>query len=146
MSPACNTCAIGILLILKQQPSPGCLVIMSHIVLYPGYAVAMQMRRLLQVQRRIRLCGQRLLTDRRIKCAQAPVRASAMDQTLLGATANSPIHLTTLAAVAQHAQQGHFHSLQAFAGAVRRAVAGTCLAVEDRVARQIRQGRPASTG
>lgn len=69
-----------------------------------------------------------------------------MEQNLPGATSNSPTHLATLAAAAQHAQQGHFHSLQAFAGAVRRAVAVTCLAVEDRVARQIEQGRPASTG
>ena len=106
----------------------------------------MQKQRLLQVERRIRLCGQRLLTDRRIKCAQAPVRASAMDQNLPGATANSPIPLTTLAVVAHHAQQGHFHSLQAFAGAVRRAIAGLCRAVEDRAARQIRQGRPAGSG
>lgn len=69
-----------------------------------------------------------------------------MDPHLIGATPHSPSHLTTLAEVAQHAQQGDSHTLQAFAGAVRRAVAGTCLAVEGRVSRQTRQGRPASAG
>ncbi|KAL3131265.1 hypothetical protein ABBQ38_000562 [Trebouxia sp. C0009 RCD-2024] len=99
-----------------------------------------------EVQRRIRLCGQRLLTDRRIKCAQAPERASAMEPPSPGATPNSSTPLTTLAAVAQHAQQGQFHSMQAFVRAVRKAVVGTCLAVKGRLARQDRQGRPASTG
>lgn len=69
-----------------------------------------------------------------------------MDPNLPGATPSSRTHLTSLAAVAQHAQQGRFHTLQAFAEAAGRAVAGSCLAVQDRVARQIRQGRPASTG
>lgn len=69
-----------------------------------------------------------------------------MDPISPGAAPHSPSHLTTLAGVAQQAQQGHFHSLQAFAGAVRRAVAGICLAVEGRLARQVRQGRPASAG
>ena len=101
---------------------------------------------LLQVQRRLNLCGQQLLTDRRIKCAQAPVTASRTDPAAAGADPDGPKQVISLAAVAQRAQRGQFDSLEAFAGAVRQAVASICQSVEGRVKRQGKHSKPGQAG
>ena len=100
---------------------------------------------LVQVQRRLKLCGQQLLRDRRIKCAQASVTADKADPIALRADPNiaragsqCPKQVVSLAAVAQHAQQGCFESMDAFAEAVRSAVASICSVVEARLRRQSR--------
>ena len=120
----------------------------------------------LQVQKRIKLCGQQLLRDSRIKCAQAyviiranhdPPRADSNGpvagpegpravQNGPEADTDSPRQLVSLAAVAQQAQQGQFKTLDTFTRAVRKAVAGICLAAEGRLARQNKQVRAGSAG
>ena len=104
----------------------------------------------MQVQRRLKLCGQQLLTDRRIKCACASVTADKADMTAIRADpsiamagSENPKQVMTLVAVAQHAQQGCFEGMDAFAEAVRGAVASICSAVEARLRRQSRHSRVA---
>ncbi len=107
----------------------------------------------MQVQRRLKLCGEQLLNDRRIKCAQAPVTANRADPTAArddlsttGADAGGPKQVASLAAVAQRAQHGQFDSLEAFAEAVRQIVASVCQSVEDRVKHQGRHSKPGQAG
>ena len=120
----------------------------------------------LQVQKRIKLCGQQLLRDNRIKCAQAhvniranqdPPRAdsdgplagperSRAAQSGPGADTDRPRQLVSLAAVAKQAQQGQFKGQQAFSRAVRKAVAGICLAAEGKSARQNKHLRGGGAG
>ena len=108
---------------------------------------------LTQVQRCLKLCGQQLLNDRRIKCAQAHVTANRADPTgaradlsIAGADPDGPKQIVSLAAVAQRAQRGQFDSLEAFAEAVRQTVARICQSVEDRVKRQGRHSKPGQAG
>ena len=100
----------------------------------------------MQVQQRLQLCGQHLCMDRRLKYAQAPVRASELVSDFAQAGPNGHSPPLRLAVVAQQAQQGHFEGLAAFAGAVRRAVAATCLAVEGRSRQRNRQPGSECTG
>lgn len=112
-----------------------------------------ELDQLVQVQRRLKLCGQQLLRDRRIKCAQASVTADKADPIALRADssiaragAQHPKQVVSLAAVAQHAQQGCFESMDAFAEAVRSAVASICGAVEARLRRQSRHSKGSMPG
>ena len=107
----------------------------------------------MQVQRRLKLCGQQLLKDRRIKCTQAPATTNRADPTaagadlsIAGADPDGPTQMVSLAAVAQRAQHGQFDSLEAFAEAVRQAVASICQSVEDRVKRQGRHSKLGQAG
>ncbi|KAL0047680.1 hypothetical protein WJX82_009150 [Trebouxia sp. C0006] len=106
-----------------------------------------------EVQRRLKLCGQQLLDDRRIKCAQAPgtayradPAAARADLSTAGAEPDGPRPVISLAAVAQRAQHGHFDRLEAFAEAVRQSVASICQSVEDRLKRQGRHSKPGQAG
>ncbi len=107
----------------------------------------------MQVQRRLKLCGQQLLDDRRIKCAQAPgtayradPAAARADLSTAGADPDGPRPVIPLAAVAQRAQHGQFDRLEAFAEAVRQSVASICQSVEDRLKRQGRHSKPGQAG
>ncbi len=107
----------------------------------------------MQVQRHLKLCGQQLLNDRRIKCAQAPVSATRTDPGAVRADPSnsradlsSSAHVASLAAIAQQAQRAQFESVEAFAEAVRGAVASVCIAVEGRMSRQNRHSKSGNTG
>lgn len=73
----------------------------------------------MQVQRRIMLCGQHVLHDRRTKAAQAKCPR---------ADPEAPWQLVSLRQVAQQAQHGSFESLEDFATAVRVTVKAICMA------------------
>ncbi|KAL0019633.1 hypothetical protein WJX77_006506 [Trebouxia sp. C0004] len=99
-----------------------------------------------EVQRRLKLCGQQLLNDRRIKCAQAPVTANRADPNAARADPDSPKQIVSLAPVAQRAQRGQFDNLDAFAEAVRHTVISVCQSVEDRGKRHGRHCKPGQAG
>ena len=91
----------------------------------------------MQVQRRIILCGQYLLHDRRTEAAQAKCP---------GADPEAPWQLVSLRQVAQQAQHGAFESLEDFAKAVRVTVKAICAATDTQQEYQSQHSESAFAG